>query len=111
MEKAEYFRLADISFNPGAVGLHVLDAFCAGIPMATTFDARHGPEIAYLKDGQNGILTWDENYARRIIKLLSDPAEYQRLCLGAREVAKRYTLKNMVDRFVDGIAKCLSLPN
>jgi glycosyltransferase involved in cell wall biosynthesis len=112
LEKAEYFRLADICFNPGAVGLHVLDAFCAGIPMATTVDARHGPEIAYLKDGRNGIITegGPENYAERIIKLLSTPAEYQRLCLGAKEGAKRYTLNNMVDRFVDGIEKCLTLP-
>lgn len=112
LEKVEYFRLADISFNPGAVGLHVLDAFCAGIPMATTFDARHGPEIAYLKDGQNGIISHGDarNYANRIIDLFSDPAEYQRLCLGAKEGAKRYTLKSMVNRFVDGIEKCLALP-
>ena len=71
-----------------------------------------GPEIAYLKDGRNGIITegGPENYAERIIKLLSTPAEYQRLCLGAKEGAKRYTLNNMVDRFVDGIEKCLTLP-
>jgi glycosyltransferase involved in cell wall biosynthesis len=112
VEKAEYFKLADISFNPGAVGVHVLDAFFAGIPIATTWDARHGPEIAYLKDGKNGIITHGdpEIYAKRIINLLSDPAEYQRLCSGAREGAKRYTLKNMVDRFADGIEKCLTLP-
>jgi glycosyltransferase involved in cell wall biosynthesis len=112
LEKAEYFRLADISFNPGAVGVHVLDAFFAGIPMATMLDARHGPEIAYLKDGENGIVAHGNpgNYANRIINLLSDPTEYQRLCAGAREGAKRYTLKNMVDRFAAGIERCLALP-
>ncbi len=111
-EKAAYFRLADIVFNPGAVGLHVNDSFCAGIPMATTFEARHGPEFAYLNNGRNGIVTRGDssNYARAIIKLLSDPEEYGRLCSGAREAALRYTLKNMVDRFADGIEKCLTAP-
>lgn len=113
LEKATYFRLADVIFNPGAVGLHVLDAFCAGIPMATTIDAKHGPEIAYLKDGCNGLVACGgpDEYAKKIISLLTDPAEYDRLSAGAREAAKKYTLQNMVERFVDGVEKCLALPN
>jgi glycosyltransferase involved in cell wall biosynthesis len=112
LEKAGYFRLADIAFNPGAVGLHVLDAFCAGIPLATTSDARHGPEVAYLKDGQNGIIAdgGPNDYAARIIELWSDPAAYQRICTRAKEGAKLYTLQNMVNRFADGIESCLALP-
>lgn len=110
LEKAAYFRLAHVVFNPGACGLHILDAFCAGIPIATTLEARHGPEIAYLKDGQNGIVTrgCPENYANQIISLLSDPTKYRYLCLGAKETALRYTLKNMVNRFASGIEKCLA---
>ena len=111
-EKAAYFRLADIIFNPGAVGLHVNDSFCAGIPLATTFEARHGPEFAYLDNGRNCIVAYGDshNYARAIIGLLRDDNEYKRLCSGARDTASRYTLKNMVDRFTDGIEKCLMLP-
>jgi len=110
VEKAAYFRLAHVVFNPGAIGLHVLDAFCAGVPMATTQEARHGPEFAYLEDGQNGIVTSGEagNYARRIIDLLSNPAEYEHLRAGARKSAKRYTLQNMVNRFANGIDRCLA---
>ena len=110
IEKAAYFRLADVVFNPGAVGLHVLDAFCAGLPIATTLEARHGPELAYLKNGHNGIIANGdaENYARKIIDLLSDPSEYSRLCTGAREGAKRYTLQNMVNRFVGGIEESVA---
>jgi glycosyltransferase involved in cell wall biosynthesis len=113
VEKAAYFRIADVVFNPGAVGLHVLDAFCAGVPMATTLEARHGPEFAYLKDGQNGIVTSGgaDIYARRIIGLLSDSAEYRRLCAGAEESAKHYTLENMVNRFAEGIEQCLTQPS
>ena len=110
LEKAAFFRLADVVFNPGAVGLHVLDAFCAGIPMATTLESRHGPEIGYLKDGQNGIVVGGgpDIYARRIVEVLSNSVEYSRLCSAAVEDAKRYTLKNMVDRFADGIERCLA---
>ena len=99
-------------FNPGAVGLHVLDAFCSGIPMATTLEAQHGPEIAYLKDGCNGIIAHGDSdtYARRVISLLTDDAEYDRLRSGAREAAGHYTLQNMVERFVDGMKRCLELP-
>lgn len=112
LEKAAYFRLASVIFNPGAVGLHVLDAFCSGIPMVTTVEARHGPEFAYLKEGQNSAITHGDsvNYARKIITLLSDSGEYERLCSGAKEDAKRYSLKNMVERFVEGMEKCLALP-
>ncbi len=113
LEKAAYFRLANVIFNPGAVGLHVLDAFCAGIPMATTYEAQHGPEIAYLKDGRNGIITHGDSdtYARKIVSILTDHAEYDRLCFGAREAATLYTLQNMVEKFIDGMEKCLALPN
>lgn len=110
LEKAAYFRLADVIFNPGAVGLHVLDAFYAGVPMATTMEARHGPEFAYLRDGDNCVVTsgGEDIYAQRIVRLLTDPSEYRRLCHGARQSAARYTLDNMVNRFADGIQKCLA---
>lgn len=112
LEKAAYFRLANVIFNPGAVGLHVLDAFCSGIPLATTHEAKHGPEIAYLKDGHNGVISPGnpETYAQRVIRLLTDHAEYNHLCSGAREAGSRYTLQNMVEKFVDGIEKCLQAP-
>jgi glycosyltransferase involved in cell wall biosynthesis len=112
LEKAAYFRLADVIVNPGAVGLHVLDAFCSGIPMATTHESQHGPEIAYLKDGRNGVITRGdpEVYAQKVIRLLTDHAEHGRLCSGAREAAEHYTLQNMVERFVDGIEGCLESP-
>ena len=32
------------------------------------------------------------------------------LCLGAREAAEQYTLQNMVEKFVDGMKRCLELP-
>ncbi|MCD2448862.1 glycosyltransferase family 4 protein [Methylicorpusculum oleiharenae] len=109
IDKAAYFRLAHIVLNPGAVGLHVLDSFCAGVPMVTTFTARHGPEIAYLKDGENGLVVKGgvDDYADAIIGLLLNPSYYMQLKAGALNGSKRYTLQNMVDSFANGIERCL----
>ena len=109
VEKAAYFRLADVVLNPGLVGLHVLDAFCAGVPMVTTSDARHSPEIAYLKDGENGLVVQGDAgaYAEAIIGLLQNPSHYAQLQAGALAGAQRYTLQNMVERFAEGINRCL----
>lgn len=111
-DKAAYFRLASVIFNPGAVGLHVLDAFCAGIPMATTRDARHGPEIAYLFHGVNGINTDGtvEAYADAVIALLEDQNYYRDIGEAALRSADHYTLDNMVKQFADGIEQCLRMP-
>jgi glycosyltransferase involved in cell wall biosynthesis len=111
-EKAAWFKLATVIFNPGAVGLHVLDAFAAGVPMATTADARHGPEIAYLVDGLNGIKTPGhvEDYSNAVLKMLTDSARYAAIRSAGLAAANRYTLDNMVERFVTGIEGCLATP-
>lgn len=111
-EKAAYFRLASVTVNPGAVGLHVLDSFLAGAPMATTSDAKHGPEVIYLVDGVNGlnVVGGPSEYAQAVIQLLSDPVYFERVRLAAIRSAAQYTLANMVDKFVTGIERCLSMP-
>jgi len=111
-DKAGYFRIADVVLNPGAVGLHVLDAFCAGIPMVTTKDARHGPEIAYLEDGHNGVVVEGspEGYARAVTALLGNPKVLQRIREQAKRSARVYTLEQMVENFANGIEQSLAAP-
>lgn len=111
-DKAGYFKLADVVLNPGLVGLHVLDAFCAGLPMITTADARHSPEIAYLQDGINGLVCPGDSasYASAVLALLGDVARLDALKLAALSDSRRYTLDNMVSNFVDGIERCLAAP-
>lgn len=109
--KAALFRLAHVQLNPGAVGLHVLDAFSAGLPMVTTVNAMHGPEIAYLHDRVNGVITARDDvksYAAPIIELLTD--ERKRAAMSARCLAdaSRYTVENMARNFCEGILKCLA---
>jgi L-malate glycosyltransferase len=109
VEKAAWFRLAKAIVSPGAVGLHVLDAFASGVPLFTTTNALHGPEIEYLENGKNGFVLPDnvDDYSAAIIALLNDPARYRTICEAGRVAAGRYTIANMTDNFVNGIRKCL----
>lgn len=111
-EKASYFRLASFLLNPGAVGLHVLDAFTAEIPLITTRDARHGPEIAYLQDGVNGVVTetCPDAYARAVLALINNPSQFEALCESSRRDGLEYSIQKMAANFVDGMTKCLQAP-
>jgi len=108
-DKAGWFRAAQLYLSPGAVGLHVLDSFVAGTPMVTTIDALHGPEIAYLRDGINGLVTAGDaaSYAQAVLSLLHEPERFALIQKQARASASQYTLEQMVQRFCEGIQACL----
>jgi L-malate glycosyltransferase len=111
-EKAAYFRIADVVLNPGAVGLHVLDSFFSGVPMVTTAAARHGPEIAYLRNGENGLIVDGDctAYAEAVIGLLRNGETMSALKHASLSEAGQFTLNSMVTRFADGIEQCVSAP-
>lgn len=108
-EKARYFRAGDVMLNPGLVGLHIVDAFCSGLVMITTRTARHSPEVAYLEDGVNGLMTDDtvESYGGAVLALLSDQQRLATMKAAALAGSERYTVSNMVMRFADGIELAL----
>lgn len=109
-EKALLLSMADLMLNPGMVGLSLVDAFVAGVPMVTTTYELHSPEIAYLHSGENGLITENEveAFAAGVLRLLAEPAEMEVLRAGCRASAGEYTLENMADNFCDGIIACLS---
>ena len=109
IEKAAYFKLADVVLNPGLVGLHVLDSFCAGAPMFTTDNARHSPEIAYLQHGVNGFVLPDDAaiYAEAVVGILQNRSRYDVTREAALGSAMKYTLDHMVSNFAEGIESCL----
>lgn len=90
----------------------MLDSFVAGTPMITTADALHGPEIAYLENGVNGVVTPGDasSYADAVLALIDQPARADALRMRARESAGQYTLQAMVERFADGLAACVAAP-
>lgn len=112
VDKAAWFRASDYYLSPGAVGLHVLDAFCAGLPMITTDSALHGPEVAYLDSGRNGFIVPADaaDYAATCLRLIEDADLRNRLRRAAHADAQRYTMDNMVRRFMGGMQACLAAP-
>lgn len=107
--KALFFSMAQIMLNPGLVGLHIVDAFCAGLIMATTNNAKHSPEVAYLKHGINGISTNDTaiEYSQAVIDIFKSPTRLKEMQEAALNDSNVYSLENMVDNFVKGIKSAI----
>jgi L-malate glycosyltransferase len=105
-----YFRVADVSLMPGAVGLSILDAFALETPLVTTRVADHGPEIEYLRQNVNGIMTENvlDAFVEAAVSVLSSPSLRDRLKQGCRESASHYTLENMVRNFRRGVHAALA---
>ena len=83
--------------------------FACGVPLLTTESTAHGPEIAYLEQGVNGLMTANDvgAYAAACVRLLRDPAALDALRAGCAASANEYTLQNMARRFAQGIGNCL----
>lgn len=111
-EKAVCMRSAQIVLNPGLVGLGILDAFAAALPLITTDSKLHSPEIDYLRNGENGIMTTDslDAYVDACARLLADPEERARMGRAARLDAAHYTLDNMAAHFCEGVLAALRIP-
>ena len=111
--KAEIMRLADLFLMPGLVGLAVLDAGVAGLPVVTTAFPYHSPEIAYLVDGQTGLIVpeWESKqaYADAIVGLLGNRPRLDSMSRSARETASSYTVEAMAERFAEGVIQCLGV--
>lgn len=109
-EKSVLLSLAAMWLNPGVVGLGVLDAFCAGLPVLTQRLAQQSPEIEYIADGRNGHVVPDSRqaYVDAVVGLLQDDERLARLRTGARESALRYSVETMARNFTSGVLACLS---
>ena len=95
---AEQMRKSHAVFVPGESGLSVVHTFAYGKPYITCGlpELAHGPEIAYLRHGENGLLlagSFDENVAR-IQALLQDAVSYERACHAAFETARALSVEN-----------------
>lgn len=108
-DKARLLAAGDVMLNPGLVGLGILDSFVAGLPMVTSDCGLHSPEIAYLEDAVNGLMTADDlrSYSTAVADLLGDDRRRHALGQGALAAARRYSVEAMAQRFVGGIQQCL----
>lgn len=109
-EKVAYLALTHLMLNPGLVGLGILDSFVCGVPMLTTDCGLHSPEIVYLKNGVNGLMTENnlKAYVESCVRLLLDPTSLANLQAGCNDSASKYTVANMARQFVDGVEGALT---
>ena len=110
--KAELGSTADLLLMPGSVGLVAVDSFALQTPIVTTRWPFHGPEMDYLVDGVNALVSDDDvgEFARTIESVLLDRAELARLKAACGEAALRYSLEHMVSNYAEGIAAALAAP-
>ncbi|WP_038058864.1 glycosyltransferase family 4 protein [Thiobacillus denitrificans] len=111
-EKVAYMSVAHVMLNPGALGLGIMDAFVCQTPMMTADCGNHGPEIAYLENDINGVITADDlkSYVAACVNVVRDAGTMETLRTGCAASAREYTVENMAIRFADGIARCLEAP-
>jgi glycosyltransferase involved in cell wall biosynthesis len=108
-EKALYFRLAEVFLMPGLVGLAIVDAFTAGLPVLTTDIPIHSPEIEYLQNGLNGIMTEPDvlKYANGVTQLLNDREAMKRMRCAALSYSQSISMSEMIARFHAGVVAAL----
>jgi glycosyltransferase involved in cell wall biosynthesis len=114
MEKVPYWALSKLLLMPGGVGLVVLDSFALGIPMVTTENRFHGPEIDYLDDGVNGLIVkpGDDpaHYAAEVAELLRDDKRRDAMAAAALADHDIYSSEDMCRRFSEGVLAALEAP-
>lgn len=112
-EKAAYISMAQVMLNPGLVGLGILDSVVCEVPMLTTTCGIHSPEVLYLENDVNGLMTADDlnTYVAACVSLLQDSEKLELLKAGCRISAKEYTVENMARKFADGVEDCLGSSN
>ncbi len=113
-EKAALMQMARLFLMPGLLGLAVLDAGVMGLPVVTTLYPWHSPEIAYLRDGETGVVvpdwTSEDAYAAAVTALLLDEDRRAAMAAAARAHAAGFTIEAMARRFADGVAAALAMP-
>jgi glycosyltransferase involved in cell wall biosynthesis len=104
-QKARWMAAADVLLLPAAVGLAIVDGFAAGLPVIVSQGPEHGPEVAYLEDGVNGVLTSRSAsaYAQGLAGVLQDPQRARLLSSAALASAQRLSQQAAVQRFSQGI--------
>ena len=114
MDKVPYWALSKLSLMPGGVGLVALDSLALGVPMVTTANRFHGPEIDYLKDGINGVMVQAGDdpacYAAEVVALLRDDERCAAMAANALADCDLYSCEDMCQRFTDGILSVLAAP-
>jgi glycosyltransferase involved in cell wall biosynthesis len=105
-ERFDLMSSADVYCLPGAVGLSIVDAFHCGLPFVTE-EGDESAEIAYLKNGVNGLVVPRGDttaLANALRRLLDDDELRARLSRAAREEAGgNASMSRMCEGFVQAL--------
>jgi glycosyltransferase involved in cell wall biosynthesis len=97
-----YLASSDICVMPGMTGLAVVHAFAAGKPYVTIESPHHSPEIAYLRDGENGFIAKpsQDEFINILHRLVQEPELRCRLgeC-GLRDALSELSMAAQVQGF------------
>lgn len=103
---APIMKRSTIVFIPGLSGLSINHAFAYGRPYVTLDAKFHGPEIAYLEDGYNGMLlkqSFTENI-ERLSMLISDRKTLNAYCSNAKTTGEKLSINNWVTQMKNSLA-------
>ena len=91
-----HMAAAHLVLVPGDTGLSIVHAFAYGKPYVTLPSLEHGPEIAYLLHGANGLMLSGEIWRDRetIASLLRDDDRYAAMCRAAFETAQGLSIEH-----------------
>lgn len=111
VERVPYYLMSEAVLMPGLVGLAILDSFVLGVPLFTTDNGLHSPEISYLENHENAVMTPPtvDAYAEAVVRYIESPSQHAHLREGCRRSASSYTLNSMIKNFSDGIERCLDV--
>lgn len=107
---ADVFVAPSITLDNGGVegfGLVLIEAMAAGTPVVGT---RSGGIKDIISDGENGYLVEEKNsaeIARKVNKLLNNPALSKAITECAKKTVLRYDWEAVGDRYIELIDKCM----
>lgn len=103
-DRMKFFKLASFQIMPFAVGLSILDSFITETPLFCTCSPFHGPEIEYLEQGFNGMMTGEDiiTFSISIIEAVKY-GKLNSLVKGCNASAEKYTIEKMIENFKSGI--------
>ena len=99
----QYFKIFKFLINPGLVGLNLIHAMSYGKFTLATSRIDHSPEIHFLVNNFNGIITspTESHFTEIIIELISDEKRIGELNLNSiNTVKKELLIENMADNFL-----------
>lgn len=104
--KRELFALADVYFQPGWVGLSIVEAMAYGKPVFTferSQETLQCVEYSYIRHGENGMIFHDmDDCVYRIAAMSQD--EMRRMGMNARQyVRENLTIEQMVENALEVI--------